>query len=197
MSEDEDAAEVAMFLDDLQSRERFAETHFGVPEHLIAFLELLERLVDSLALFGAEPDGRLPDSNLRAFQGFAALLDSGDGSLGSFEVATEPLVGTVDLVENFPFDATAQQYLVDFLVIDGGNSAIAHENCNFRVEEFISDAGGLGVLVDTSLGRFVKRTAVRRQCNVAVLKSGFANFQAVAMCRVRYAEHIYQLGFKI
>ena len=66
---------------------------------------------------------------------------------------------------------------MNLLVVDGGNFAVAHENCDFRVQEFISDSGSLGVLVNTSLGRFIERTAVGRQRNVAVLKSGFANLR--------------------
>ena len=197
VSEDKDAAEVATFLNDLQSRERFAETHLGVPEHLIAFLELAQSLIDSLALFGAELDGRLPDSYLRAFQGFAALLDSGDSSLGSFEVAAEPLVCTVHLIKHFAFDTAAEKHFVNLLVIDGGNFAVAHGDGYFRVEKFVSYSGSLGILVNAGRGGFIERAAVGRQSDVAVVECGFAYFQTVAVCLVGNAEHVYQLGFKV
>ena len=44
-------------LDHLQGREGLAETHLGVPEHLVAFPELPFRLLNGFPLFGAEHNG--------------------------------------------------------------------------------------------------------------------------------------------
>ena len=53
MGKDERSPEVHV-LHHLQSRQGFAKTHLGIPQHLIAFLELLFGLLNGLALFRTE-----------------------------------------------------------------------------------------------------------------------------------------------
>ena len=48
-----------LFFDHLQGRERLAESHLGIPQHLVALFEPLAGLADGLLLLRTEDDGRL------------------------------------------------------------------------------------------------------------------------------------------
>ena len=77
-----------------------------------------------------------------------------------------------------------------FFVVESIDFAFVAVYGYLGVQQLIVDAHGLGVLVYSGFGGFVEHTAVRRQGDVAVVKSGFADFEAVAVRRIRNAEHI-------
>ena len=105
MRQDERTLEVHLFYD-LQSRERFAETHLGVPKHLLtAFAKLLLGLVDGSALLRAEDDGALPCGDLGRRQRNLALLHSRNSTLNGFKVRHKPFIGLAVQVESLAPDA--------------------------------------------------------------------------------------------
>jgi hypothetical protein len=53
MGKNQSTAEIHVF-HHLQGGQRLAETHLGVPKHLVTFLELLLGLFNGFALFGTE-----------------------------------------------------------------------------------------------------------------------------------------------
>ena len=130
-------------------------------------------------------------------ESLATLLYCCNGTFGGFEVTAEPFVCTIDFIKHLTFDAAAEKHIVNFLIVDGGKPTITHENGNFCVKKFVCNSGRLGVLVYSCLGSLVECTAVGRQRDVAVIKSGLTDFKAIAMCSVRYAEHINQLCFEV
>ena len=81
MRHDDYAAELAFaFPDDLQGRERLAEAHLGVPQHLALLLEALQRPVNCIYLLFAEYD-RLVQLQFAPGDDQTALLDCGDRGL--------------------------------------------------------------------------------------------------------------------
>ena len=105
-------------LDHLQGGQGLAETHLGVPQHLIAFLELPLGLVDGFPLLGTEDDWASPVCHLSRQKGFLALLDGCDGTFHNIQVGDEPFVGSVHLVKHFLLYAGTLQYDMDFLVVE-------------------------------------------------------------------------------
>ena len=117
MGKDERAFEIHV-LDHLQGRERFAKTHLGVPEHLVAFPELPFRLLNGFPLFGAEHNGAAPMHHLSRRQGILALLDGCNGTFYDIKVGHEPFVYFVLLVKHLPLHAGTIQHGMYLLVVE-------------------------------------------------------------------------------
>ncbi len=162
MSEDKNAAEVATFFDHFKSRECFAKTHLGVPEHLISFLELLEGFVDSFALFRPENYRRIIVGYLRCMERFSSLFNSGYSKFGGCQIATEPLVSPINIGEYFAFDTAAKQHIMHLFVIESENSTSTDSYRYFGVQKFVGYSGSLGILVNAGFSRFVKSRAAGR-----------------------------------
>ena len=187
----------AYLLYHLQGGEGFAETHFGVPKHLLAALtELLLGLVDSLALLGPEDDGTSVGGDFCGCQRSLALLHGSDGALDGFEVRDKPFVGLTIDVESLPFDARTQENIVNLLVVERAEVLVANEEGEFGVEQFVADACRLCILVDSSLGSLIERlTAGSEPEDVVFVAGGFAHFETTLVRIVVDAEHVDELGF--
>ena len=98
--------------------------------------------------------------NFRRGERCLARLDSGNGFLHRFEVGQEPLVGFVSGIEDLAFDARTQQHAVHLLVVERAEMAVANEEGQLRVEQFVSNARRLRVLVDALPGSLVESPAI-------------------------------------
>ena len=183
-------------LDHLQGGECLAETHLGVPEHLVAFPELLFRLLNGFPLFGAEHNGAAPVRHLAQQEGFLALLDGCNGTFYHIERGDKPFISLVLLVKHLPLHAGTLQYGMYLLVVERAQAATVVQR-QFGVQQFVAYACGLRVLVDALPCRIVQRLAVRCQPDDAfIVTSGLAYLQATFVCGIVDAEHVYQLQFE-
>lgn len=184
-----------------QRAERLAEAHLGVPEHLpAAGLEPLDGLADGGLLLGAEDNLRgVGGRHRRRPQAVAPPLGGLDGGDGRGEVADEPLVGAVHVVENLAADARPQEDFVDFSVRNGALLAFPDARVLLRVEEFIGDGRSLRILVYPVARRGVERLAVgrqRRRLRVVAGHRRLANLEATGMILVVDGENVYKPELK-
>ncbi len=192
MGEDERTG-IAFLFDDLQGRECLAETHLGVPEHLVAFLKLFDGPIDGVSLLGTEDDGCLLMAYLVGVEACLAVLDGLYGTFHSLEVTAVPFVGTLDLVECLLLDARASQYLVHLLVVERLDLSAGEEDSHLRVEQLIGDACRLRVFVDTLAGSTVEDITVRlRKVALILLKGCLAYLQAVLVPFIMDGEDVYE-----
>ena len=98
MSKNQSTAGIHVF-HHLQGRQCLTETHFGVPKHLVTFLELLLGFFNCLPLFGTEYNRSLVVWDLGRRQRFPSFLYGRYCPLDGFKVGDEPLVGFVFGIE--------------------------------------------------------------------------------------------------
>ena len=138
----------------------FAETHFGVPQHLIALFELLFGLFYSSLLLWTKHNRILCGADITGVKARLSMLDSRNRFLYGFKVTTIPLVSSFNRIKDLLFYARTFQNAMHLFVIKRANSSSREEHCHFRIKKIISDASSLCVLVNTFPGSLVQYIAV-------------------------------------
>ena len=171
MSDDDRSVE-GTTLDDLQSAQGFAETHFCIPQHAFGamLLKMFDCHVDGVELFGAENNFFDGIIGVNTRQIFPTFDDGVDGFEGGMQVDFEPFAGG-GIFEVMNLTARSEQDFMDVVI---GKSFSVDGDGNLSVEELIIDGGGVGVIFDAFAGGALK---IGLLWDADAFQSGLADFQ--------------------
>ncbi len=196
VSEDKCTPELHQFYH-LKGGQSLAETHLGVPKHLIALFELLESLLDGFLLFGSEDNRRTVFGYLARTERLAPLFKGRNSGFGGFEVAIKPLVGIVFGIENFALYAGTDKQVVNVFVVERADTAISEMGGNFGIKQLIFYTGCLRLMIYALTGGCIQLLAVGLKCKIIVrgIARSLANFQDASVRLIVDTIDVYQLRF--
>lgn len=184
----------------LQRREGFAETHLAVPKHFalpLAFVlgEMLHRLVDGFALFGAKDDGGgLVLRLLLGKETAAPLLGGGNGIFHGGQIRLEPFFAEAFVRKFGASNTRTEQNTVHLLVVERLQDTLVDKSGALGVEQLIFYGRRFRVLVDSLACRCDEQGVVGCGQLFAVFgQLGHADFQAPFVQRVVCGEDINDL----
>ena len=197
---DNEGAPSAHLTHHLQRGEGFAKTHLAVPKHFalsLAFVlgEMLDRLVDGFALFGAKDDGGgLVLRLLLGKETAAPLFGGGNCIFHSGQIRLEPFFAEAFVRKFRALNARTEQNAVHLLVVERLQDSLVNKSGALGVEQLIFYGRRLRVLINSLACRCDEQGIVGcRQLFAVFGQLGHADFQAPFVQRVVCGEDINDL----
>ena len=131
--------------------ERLAETHLGIPKHLIVAMELFLCFLYSCILFRAKNDGILCLAHIARMKACLPMFYGCNGFRHRFKITAIPFVGTFYRVENFLLNPGTLQDTMHLLVVERAHRMPLDEYRHLSVQQRIGNPCRLGILVNTLL----------------------------------------------